>query len=325
MGSPPDASVAFTAGLTFDMSALITRPVTRLAAAKEVQKTDLNLLWQELQVISQARMLFIKQTTQDRTFAALDKTRALFQDRLDRTRTAAQRGLLANDSVTPHLTALQDVIRQLNDLERARNQTRHDLNALLGLAPEATLLLVGPAELPAIDARQASGGLRDLPARRPDLLALQAGYGAEDDRYRGALLAQFPALTIGPTRARDTTYTNNRRLLARHHAAAVQPQPRNIAIEKATRERLRVEYQGRLDASVGEIEPTAERAAHRGATTRGRRARAGRTAGCGRSRRHRLHGAQRGCAGADQRTDRAVEQADRANRAAGSAAGAMPF
>jgi len=98
MGSPPDASVAFTAGLTFDMSALITRPVTRLAAAKEVQKTDLTCSGRSCRSSRKARMLFIKQTTQDRTFAALDKTRALFQDRLDRTRTAAQRGLLANDS-----------------------------------------------------------------------------------------------------------------------------------------------------------------------------------------------------------------------------------
>ncbi len=40
-------------------------------------------------------------------------------------------------------------------------------------------------------------------ARRPDLLGLEAGYRAQDQRYRAALLAQFPALNVGFTRGRD--------------------------------------------------------------------------------------------------------------------------
>ena len=41
-------------------------------------------------------------------------------------------------------------------------------------------------------------------------MALQAGYGAQDQRYRAALLAQFPSLNIGLARARDSSdvYSN---------------------------------------------------------------------------------------------------------------------
>lgn len=254
MGNPPDSSIAFNASLTIDISSIINRPNARRAAANDTRKVNLNLLWQELQVISQARTLFVKVTTQERTYAVLDKSRALFQDRLDRTRTAASRGLLATDSVTPHLTALQDVLRQLNDLERQRNQSRHDLNTLLGVAPDVDVRLVGQADLPPIDAAQAADAVRDLPARRADLRALQAGYAAEDDRYRGALLAQFPALTITPQRARDTTYINTSGVGIGIALPLFNRNRGNIAIELATRDKLKTEYQGRLDAATSEID-----------------------------------------------------------------------
>jgi len=67
---------------------------------------------------------------------------------------------------------------------------------------------VGPAELPAIDARQASEALRDLPARRPDLLALQAGYGRRGRQISRPAARTVPGVDDRPTRARDTTYTN---------------------------------------------------------------------------------------------------------------------
>ncbi|WP_449424040.1 hypothetical protein [Rhodanobacter lindaniclasticus] len=44
-----------------------------------------------------------------------------------------------------------------------------------------------------------------LPWRRPDLLALQAGYQSQQAKLRRAILAQFPALTIGFNTARDTS------------------------------------------------------------------------------------------------------------------------
>src|SRR3981081_2390015 len=82
---------------------------------------------------------------------------------------------------------------------------RHDLNALLALATAVALHLPGLAALPDLDEAAIEKLLPDLPRRRPDLIALQRGYAAEEMRYRAAILAQFPALGICFTRASDTS------------------------------------------------------------------------------------------------------------------------
>lgn len=252
MGSAPGATVAYSTGLSVDVTALLTRSSVRAAAAAEGRRSDLNLLWQEWQIVAKARLLFVKLDGLAKSVALLDEQRALLQPRLERTRIAVQRGLITSDIATPQLTALQDVDRQRNDFERQANQSRHDMNALLGIAPEVLLQLVGPPDLATLDAAQVRAALADAPRRRPDLLALQAGYEAEDARYRGALRAQFPAITIGPLRARDNSNVNTVGFSFGITLPLFNRNRGNIAIELATREKLRLDYQQRLDATLGD-------------------------------------------------------------------------
>jgi outer membrane protein TolC len=174
----PGTTIAYSFGLTYDVIALLTRAPRRAAALREAGRADLNLLWLEWQVVSQARQLFVRLTQETQLMEFLEQNRTLFTDRYRRTETALDRGLFTLDAVTPHLTALQDVSRQLNDLERLVSQNRHDLNALLGLAPDVLVPLVGPAELPELDEAGIEKLLPDLTRRRPDLIALQRGYAA---------------------------------------------------------------------------------------------------------------------------------------------------
>ena len=252
MGDATGASAAYTLGLTVDVAALLARSSTRAAGVEENRQSDLNLLWQEWQTVAKARLLFVKLNALAQSTALLDEQRDLLQPRLDRTRLAVERGLVASDVATPQLTALQDVQRQRNDLERQVNQARHDLNALLGLAPDVVVTLVGAPDLPVLDGGQVGQALADAGRRRPDLLALQAGYAAEDDRYRGALRAQFPAITVGPNRARDTSDVNTVGFSFGIALPLFNRNRGNIAIELATREKLRLEYQQRLDTTAGE-------------------------------------------------------------------------
>ena len=167
IGSPAGATVAITTGLTFDVAALLARSSTRAAGNAENRKVELNLLWQEWQTIAKSRLLFIKLTALAKSTALLDEHRALLQPRLDRTRIAVERGLITSDVATPQLTALQDADRQRNDLERQTNQARHDLNALLGVAPDVALTLVGSPDLPALDAAKVQSALSEAARRRP--------------------------------------------------------------------------------------------------------------------------------------------------------------
>lgn len=248
-----DTRAAYSYGLSYDINALLMHSSQRDAAQADAHKTDLNLLWQEWQVVSQARLLFVRLAQSRRLMATLVETRTLFKDRLQRTQTALARGLLTSDAVSPNLAALQDVQRQIFELERQSAQTARDLNALLGLAPATVLQLQDGAEPLASDSAQIDAALAALPQRRPDLIALQAGYRAQDERYRGALLAQFPALNIGLTRARDSSGIGSEAIGITMSLPFLNRNRGNIAIEKATRQKLHDEYQQRLQTSRNEI------------------------------------------------------------------------
>ncbi|MDB4882178.1 MAG: hypothetical protein JWL95_944 [Gemmatimonadetes bacterium] len=247
-------TTAYNFGLGFDVASLITRAPRYAAARQDARKTDLNLLWMEWQVISQARLLFVRLTEQRQLMDVLNQNRALYAERYRLTRTALDRGLLTLDAVTPHLVALQDVTRQINDLERLTSLSRHDLNLLLGLRAEVAVPLVGAATLPALDDAAIERLLPDLPRRRPDLIALQAGYAAEEQRYRAAILAQFPALTFGFERARDATNVTQAGLNVSLTLPLFNRNRGAIAIERATREQLFADYQQRLNAANSGID-----------------------------------------------------------------------
>ncbi|MYN28724.1 TolC family protein [Duganella levis] len=244
---------AFSLGLSYDITSLLTHGALHGAAERDADKTDLTLLWQEWQVASQAQLLFVKLVQGRRQLAILDQTRQLFADRYQRTRQALDRNLLNSDAVTPNLTALQDVDRQRFDLMKLQNQAAHDLNALLGLAPETALVLRDDSGLGQLDTQLVGAALDGIAQRRPDLLALQAAYQAQDQRYRGALLAQFPALNLGFTRARDSSNVYSSGIGINMSLPFLNRNRGNIAIEQATRRKAYDEYQVRVQAARNDV------------------------------------------------------------------------
>jgi outer membrane protein TolC len=167
---------------------------------------------------------------------------------------AAQReGNQTADSTAAALTALSDARRQLAEAQRAAAQSRHDLNALLDIAPDVELSLRAPdAVLPPGDATLDTA-LAALPKRRPDLIALQWGYRAQEEKYRAAILNQFPSLSVGFVRARDTSEIYTSGFQINLSLPLFNRNRGNVAIESATRQRLRDEYQIRLDQAQAEV------------------------------------------------------------------------
>ena len=251
-GGGPDATRAFSLGLSYDIGALLTHASLHDAAERDADKTDLTLLWQEWQVAAQAQLLFVKLSLGRLQMAVLHETRQLWAERQARTNQALERGLLSSDAAAPALAALQDAERQIFELNKQLNQNAHDLNALLGLAPDTVLeLQAGVAA--AVDPAQVQSALAALAQRRPDLRALQAAYLAEDQRYRGALLAQFPSLNVGLTRARDTSNVYSNGIGINLSLPFLNRNRGNVAIELATRQKAHDEYQVRVDAARNEV------------------------------------------------------------------------
>lgn len=250
---PGSTYTAYSFGLSYDIGALLARSSTKAAAAAGKRRTDLNLLWQEWQVVAQARLLFIRNMEQNRLKSILREYRDLLAARYAHGQQALRDGNATLDAVSTDFSALQDMSRQINELERQQSQNKHDLNALLGLAPEVTLQLVGESQLSPLDTKKIVKEAPTLAARRPDLLALKAGYESEDAHLRQAIIAQFPAPVVGLTRSRDNTDVHSIGIGITMNLPLFNRNRGNVAIEEATRQRLYDEYQARLNAAWSEI------------------------------------------------------------------------
>ena len=252
-GDAPGTTHAFGINPSFDVTALLLRSTRRNAALAQAQRVYLDVLWQEWQVVSQARLLFTRITAQEHIMTTLDAERTLLADRYRQSRAALAAGNVTIDFASALLAALQAIDRRINDLARTRLQNRAALNNLLGLMSTAPLALVGEPSAVRYDAAAVRADLEARLDARPDLRALQAGYRSQEEKFRGAVLAQFPALNVGLTRARDTggLYTVGFGLTL--SLPIFNRNRGNIAIEAATRRKLRDEYQIRLNSAYGEV------------------------------------------------------------------------
>ncbi len=251
MQSIPGTVKAYNVGLGYDISRFVSKSAISSAAKLENRKTDLNLLWQEWQVIAQARLLFSRIVDQEEMLHWLTMNRNLLEDRYRKA--SSEKGLVAGDVVNSALAAWQDAARQESELERLQAKTRADLNALLGLQPDAKLRLVRDKNVDAPDEAGIEQALAHLAERRPDLQALKAGFAAQDARYRAALLAQFPPLNLAFTRSRDNVGINMYGYSLALGLPLLNGNRGNIRIEQATRQKMRDEYQARLNAAYVEV------------------------------------------------------------------------
>ncbi len=239
--------------LNQDIQAILTRGAAKAAARASGAQVHLNILWQETQVAEKARELFIQAQSDDRLLEVLQTNRTLFDENFHRAQSAMERGDETSTTVASDLTLVSDADATLRQLQIDINVTRHELNALLGLEPNVKLHLIGQSQLQPLSQSMFENAISALPRRRVDLLALQAGYQSQEENLRRAVLAQFPSLSAGVDLERDPVEGVN----------AVGPEVAltlplfnsnrgQIAIQQATRDLLRQQYQAQLDAAASQ-------------------------------------------------------------------------
>ncbi len=250
----PGIITAWSAGLAEDVRALVTFSARRESARASGRQVDADLLWQEWQVIGKARLLTIDLIEGERLRRLLMKGRDLLAERYARARRALAQGNAVLTAVSPDLVALDAVRRQLVTLEQQQQTRRHNLNTLLGLTPDLTLPLAEKVELPSLDTAAIERMLPTLADRRPDLVALQLGYRAQEAKVRAAILGQFPALLIGLTGARDVSDVRTLGPQVTMDLPIFNRNQGSIAIERATRALLRNEFSARLATAEGQVQ-----------------------------------------------------------------------
>src|SRR5690348_10236420 len=251
--SPEGTTTAYTAGLTFDLGNLITRSARVKSARAGARQVDLDLLWSEWQTIAQARTLFDRVYYLRKLVARLQRELAALGSVQAAIAQALHAGDLTYDSASAGLNAASDVANQLGDAQRQLHQVEHDLHDLLGLDATVTLHLTGVPFTVDPDKQEVQHALDEMPERRPDLLALQAGYASQQETLRAAILAQFPAITVGFVRARDYSNISSAGFSIGLSLPLFDGNRGNIAIERATRQQLHDEYSARLLADRNDV------------------------------------------------------------------------
>lgn len=237
----------YALGLAQDLQALLTEPSRAEGAEAKKTQAKLNLLWAEWQTLQKAANLVAQKVYADDKLKILQQAADVLQEQAHHSTHELKRHNTTIDVAGADLSAALDISSQRDAAARAAITDDSDLKALLGLAPEAKLTLTDPGEPPPISRKEVEAALKRVARARPDLLALQAGYHAQDEAVRTAILQQFPAMNVGFNRASDTSNIQTNGLAVTINIPIFGSTQAKIHTERATRAQLRAEYQARLD------------------------------------------------------------------------------
>jgi len=254
LGHASDLVNPWLVDVGYDIVPLITRQARIDAAHAGQTRVYLELLWQEWQVIQQARSMAVRLQFERKQLALLEDMRGLYEQRYVRSAEAMKGGDVTLDVAGTDLTALVTTTSQIGQMEQSLNETRHALNLLLGLEPGIVVQIDDLAPPSQLGAGVLSAQLARVSEIRPDILALRAGYASQEANLRAAILAQFPSIGISVNRARDSGDVNTAGLSISLSLPLFSGNRGNIAVERATREILAREYEARLAGTETDVD-----------------------------------------------------------------------
>ncbi|MDE2140971.1 MAG: TolC family protein [Elusimicrobia bacterium] len=250
----------YSVGISENLEAFVPLGAAKAEARAHRKQVDLAVLWREWQTAVTAGQVFIRAREDEDLEEVLERSRKLLAQQYDVDQADFHQSASAIQKVSADLTVLSDADARLREIELDSDAARHRLNYLLGFAPQARPALAefeqpGRAEGRGLSQDQFQAALASMAGRRVDLLALQAGYESQEQRLRQAVLAQFPALNVGLSEGRSAEEGIHSIDLGIGVGLPVFNGNRGkIAIERASREALRADYQARLDQAQNEAD-----------------------------------------------------------------------
>ncbi|MEA3245812.1 MAG: TolC family protein [Gemmatimonadota bacterium] len=246
------AVTAVTLGAAVDLLGIATRSSERSAARLGVESVDLGLAWLEWQVAQAARLRAFDILLLDRALGLVTEQQRTLQAVVSTLRTAVAQQVATRVELGAAEVAYHAVVDAHLMLRMQRDTAALGLARTIGLDGSAPLEIqdvpipfdgdsISPTALPTLDAL-----MHDLGKRRLDLQGLGLGYASQEAKVRAAVLRQFPQISIGVNRIRDTGG-----LLTLGPAVTIafplfNRNQGEVAVAEATRAQMQAEYEARV-------------------------------------------------------------------------------
>jgi cobalt-zinc-cadmium efflux system outer membrane protein len=253
-GNTAGTVTGYNFSAAWEFTALIPFLPKQTAARKNFRSVDLDVAWQEWQIALNARTAVYRVLGLNAQLSqALEATEGLQQST-----DAMRKAVDAHEKTVLDLAAVesasQDSRATMLALEQEFDKQRLGLNKILGVEPEMKIALRAGLSLPKRLVPPAQHDVADdLESRRLDLLGLQQGLESQDATVRAAILAQFPKISAGFSKASDTTNVHTTGFSVAVDVPIFDRNQGVIANERATRQKLRDEYNQRAFEARSDI------------------------------------------------------------------------
>ncbi|MFH0881823.1 MAG: TolC family protein [bacterium] len=241
-------------GIGWDAGSLITRSA-RVRAAKHTRESiQLDIAWQEWQVVQEARIAVYRLATLQRQLVLAQETDSNLKENVDLVRKALDEGVMTELNLNAAEAASNQAHNQYLALKKDATRQRFMLMRVMGLPANTRISLEEDEETPHRFLPPPVDSLvQGVQRRRLDLVALRRGYEAQEETVRAAILAQFPGIQLGVNKATDTGnlvtsgggVSINLPLFDRNRG--------QIAQERATRKVLFDEYTDRVYEALSDL------------------------------------------------------------------------
>src|SRR5581483_792528 len=243
---------SFSAG--WEVTSLLPLLPKHSAASANARSVDLDIAWEEWQVAENARLAVYRVIAVEAQLAsAREGDRALAQNV-----TTLKKAVAAHEKTVLDLAAAeatsQDARANTLALEQEFDKQRLFLKKALGLLPDAKVRIRSDVRLPSrLDVPSEEEFSSGIETRRLDLLALQQGYQSQEATVRAAILTAFPKISLGVTKASDTSDVHTTGLSITVDVPLFDRNQGVIATERSTRQKLLDEYNNRIFEARSDI------------------------------------------------------------------------
>ena len=251
---PVGTVTEFVGTVLWDLQTLINRGARVDAAEARAEAVDLDVAWQEWQIAQAAKLAAYRLLTLRYQAQLATELSDFLTENVNQVRQALRRGILTGLELSAAETAHNNARTSMLELEKQVRQQQLAFNRLLGMPPESAIPLERSIELPArLVPPTLEWFLDGLEDRRLDLVALRKGYPSQEATVRAAILSQFSNITIGMYGKRDLESFYRLGPQVSADLPIFNRNQGNIAIERATRQKLLDEYINRVFQTRNDI------------------------------------------------------------------------